>query len=166
MDGIFEFAHIAGPAVGGQLPTCVVRQRTHRDAVGFGVDFRKMARELDDVRRPLAQRGNLQVHDIQAEQQILAERIGADGLRQVAVGRGEDADIDRHRLGAADTVDDPFLDRAQELGLEPNVHFRDFVQQQGAAGGLFELADAARNGAGRAIDPTRQVLPGSWFLFG
>ena len=40
------------------------------------------------------------------------------------------------------------LQRAQQLGLQAHVHFGDFVEQQRAAVGLLELADAARHRAG------------------
>jgi len=39
---------------------------------------------------------------------------------------------------------------AQQLGLKPGVHFGDFVEQQGAAVRLLELADPARHRAGKA----------------
>ena len=101
-----------------------------------------------DVARPLAQRRQAQVHDVQAVEQVLAERPVAHGLGQVAVGGGQDADVDLHRLGAADPVDLALLDGAQQLGLQAAVHLADFVEQQGAAVGLLELADAAGHGAG------------------
>ena len=43
---------------------------------------------------------------------------------------------------------DALLQRAQELGLQAHVHLGDLVEQQRAAVGLLELADAARDGAG------------------
>src|ERR1043166_2688226 len=36
---------------------------------------------------------------------------------------------------------------AQQFGLEPRIHFADFIEQQGAAIGFFEFADATRYGA-------------------
>ncbi len=107
-----------------------------------------MLRELEHVGRPLAQRRDLQVHDVEAEQQVLAEGAFAHRLDQIAVRGRDDADVDRHRLGAADAVDHALLDGAQELGLQPHVHLGDFVEQQRAAGRLLELADAARDRAG------------------
>ena len=71
-----------------------------------------------------------------------------DGLGQVAVRGRDDADVDRHRLCATDAVDDALLDRAQQLRLQSHVHFRDFVEQQRAAGRFLELADAPRDRAG------------------
>ena len=107
-----------------------------------------MLGELEHVGRPLAQRRDLQVHDVEAEQQVLAERALAHRLGQVAVRGGDDADVDRHRPGAADAVDHALLDGAQQLGLQPHVHLGDFVEQQRAAVRLLELADAARDRAG------------------
>ena len=77
------------------------------------------------------------------------KRAFANGVGQVTVRGGDDANVDRHRPGAADPIDDAFLDRAQQFGLQPHVHFRNFVQQQGAAGGFLELSDASRDRAGK-----------------
>ncbi len=105
-------------------------------------------RQGADVLGPLAQRGHAQVHHIQAIEQVFAEGAVLDGFRQVAVGGGNDADVDLDRLGAANAVDLAFLNGAQELGLQARIHLADFVQQQGAAIGFLELADAPGDGAG------------------
>jgi hypothetical protein len=52
------------------------------------------------------------------------------------------------RGGAADPVDHALLERAQELGLEAHIHLGDLVEQQRAAVGLLELADAPGDRAG------------------
>src|SRR3546814_12132413 len=69
-------------------------------------------------------------------------------FRSIAVGGGQQADVHLDRLAAADTVDLARLDGAQQLGLQARMHFGDVVEQQGAAVGLLELADAARHGSG------------------
>ncbi len=148
MDGVFQLANIAGPAVQRQRLARLGRERPHRYAIGVGVFLGEELRELDHVGGPLAERRQLQVDDVEAEQQVLAEGAGARRFHEIAVGGGDDADIDRHRAGAADAVDDALLDGAKKLRLEPNVHFRDFVEQQRTAGRLLELADAAGDGAG------------------
>ena len=51
-------------------------------------------------------------------------------------------------LRAADAVDLALLQGAQQLGLQAPVHLGDFVEQQRAAVGLLELADAAGDRAG------------------
>ena len=52
------------------------------------------------------------------------------------------------RLGAADALELPLLEHAQELGLERERHLADLVEEQGAAVGHLELAGLARHGAG------------------
>jgi len=90
----------------------------------------------------------LQVHDVEPEQQVFAEAAPFDRLGEITVRGGDDADIHRHGLGAADAVDEAFLDGAEELGLQPHVHLADFVEQERAARGFLELADTAGDGAG------------------
>ncbi len=148
VDGVLELAHVARPAVEHQGAARLGRQRTRGDAVGGGVFLDEVLGELDHVGRALAQRRDLQVDDVEAEEEVLAELACAHRLDQVAVGGGDDADVHRHRPGAAHAVDHALLDGAQKLGLQANVHFRDFVEQQRAAGGLLELADAAGDRAG------------------
>ena len=97
---------------------------------------------------PFAQGGQAQIDDVEAIEQVLAEGALLDGLGEIAVRGGDDADVDLDRLAAADAVDLAFLDGAQQLGLQAHIHLADFVEQQGAAIGLFELADAAGDGAG------------------
>jgi len=97
---------------------------------------------------PLAQGGQAQVHDVEAIQKVFPEHALGDRTGQVPVRGGDDPDVDRYGPGAADAIDDAFLDGAQQFGLEPGVHFADFVQQQRAAVGLLELADAAGDRAG------------------
>ena len=90
----------------------------------------------------------MQRNHVQAKIQVLAERSARDLDRQVPVGGGQDARIHLYRRCAAEPVDLPLLQRAQQLGLQADVHLADLVQQQRAAVGCLELADAARHGAG------------------
>ena len=90
----------------------------------------------------------MDVYDVEAEVQVVAEAAARHVGLEVAVARRDDPDIDLDRLAAADAVDLALLDRAQKLGLEAGIHFADLVEQQRAAVGLFELADTPRHGAG------------------
>src|SRR5664280_3045060 len=148
MQRVFQLAHIARPAVDVERAARFRRQRAHLQAVGLGIFLDEILRQFGDVGRALAQRRDFQVHHVEAEPEVLAEFALAHGVGEVAVGSGDDADIDRHRLAAADAVDQALLDRAQQLRLQAHVHLGDFVQQQRAAIGLLELADAAAERAG------------------
>ncbi len=64
---------------------------------------------MRDVFAPHPQRRNGQRQHVQAIEQILAEMPGFDPVEQFAIGRGDDADVDLHRLAAADRFDRAFL---------------------------------------------------------
>src|SRR6185312_16751986 len=108
----------------------------------------EMLCERGDVLRPLAQCGDAQIDDVEPEVEVLAEIALARLLLEVAVGGGDEADIDLDRLAAADPVDLALLDGAQQLRLEAGVHLAHLVEQQRPAIRLLELADAPRDGAG------------------
>ena len=89
-----------------------------------------------------------QVDDIEAEIQILAE-LCPSSLRLRDRGwwwRSGGFDLDRR--GAADAVDLALLNARSSLACRRVIHLADFVEQQRAAIGLLELADAAGDGAG------------------
>jgi len=73
--------------------------------------------------------------------QILAEGAFAHSVSEIPVRGRNDADIDRHRPRAATRIDHALLDGAQQFGLQAHIHFGDFIQQQGAAGGFLEFPD-------------------------
>src|SRR5579883_21578 len=146
--GVFELAHIAAPGMSGERLDEGGGQRAEGDAVGGRVFLGEMLGQGRDVARPLAQRRQAKVHDVEAEIEILAEAALAHLLFEVAVRGGEEADVHLDGMRAADAVDLALLDGAQQLRLEARVHLADLVEQQGPAVGLLELADAARDGAG------------------
>src|SRR5262245_63235437 len=67
---------------------------------------------------------------------------------QVAVGRGQDARVGADDAGAAEPLELTLLQHAQEFGLRRWAHLRNFVEEQGAAGRLFELTWLALHRAG------------------
>jgi hypothetical protein len=71
-------------------------------------------------------------------------------LFQIEVGGGNEAHIHLARLGAAQALDFPGLQHAQQLGLRRQRQLAKFVQHQGAAVRTLEPPDArgARAGVG------------------
>ena len=96
---------------------------------------------------PLAQRRHVDRHFADAEVQILAELLLGDQLLQVLVGRAHDAHVDRNLLPAADALDHAVLQEAQQLGLQRQRHVADLVEEQRAAVGDLDLADASASTA-------------------
>ena len=106
----------------------------------------------------LVERRHLDVHDVEAVVQILAEVTAHDQLLQVAVRGGDDAHVDRRRLGAADRAHLVLLQHAQQLDLQTHRHVADLVEHQRAAVGRLEQAAVLANRAGeRALHVTEQL---------
>ena len=72
VNGVLELTHIAGPAADHELVLGLSLQRAHRHAVRLRVFLGEMLGELGDVGGALAQRRDLQVHHVEAEQEVLA----------------------------------------------------------------------------------------------
>src|SRR5690606_15169169 len=75
--------------------------------------------------------------------EVLAERSLGHHLEDVLVRGRDHAAVEPDGLGAADAGDLAVLERAQQLGLEPEVELADLVEEDGPAVGLLELADVA-----------------------
>jgi len=71
--------------------------------------------------------------DIQPVPQIFPESAFGDLLLQIAIGGGDDADIDFDRAGAAHALELAILDHAQQLRLQFQRQFADFIQKEGGA---------------------------------
>ena len=73
-----------------------------------------------------------------------------DLRRQVLVRRGDDADVDRDRLGRADARDLAIFDGAQQPVLRGHRQGAELVEEQSAAVRLLEAAVACLGRAGEA----------------
>ncbi len=70
---VVELAHIALPAVLKEQPHRGLGERPVRQAVGRGVAGHEMPGEHRDVARALAQRRDVEIEDVEAEEKVLAE---------------------------------------------------------------------------------------------
>ena len=104
--------------------------------------------ELRQVVETIAQRRQLDRNDVEAKEEVAAERAVLDRALEVDVGRRDQAERRLDRLGAADPFDLAFLNGAQQLGLQVEPQVADLVEEQRAAAGQLELADALLHGAG------------------
>src|SRR3546814_2421954 len=67
----------------------------------------------------------------------------------LAVGGGDQPDVDADRAAAAEPVDLALLDGPQQLGLQADVHLADLVEQEGALVGFLELARSEERRVGQ-----------------
>jgi hypothetical protein len=75
-------------------------------------------RKRKDVLTALAQWRDFQGDDVQAVVKIFAEMAGGNGLFQMRVGGGDEANVHLDGAGAAETHEGAFFENAQELGLD------------------------------------------------
>ena len=108
-----------------------------------------MSDKAADVLAAFAQRRELNREDAQAIEKVLAEPASVDLFLQVAIGRGNDADIDPAGARVADAFQFLLLQNAQQLCLHRERHFSDFIEKQRAAVGQFEAARLVLQRAGK-----------------
>src|SRR4051794_11781399 len=107
-----------------------------------------MADQQGDVFGALAQGRDTDGEDVEAVVQVRAELLVGDEGFEIAIGRGDEPGVGAQGAGGAETLELPLLEDAEELRLEFERHFADFVEEDGAAIGELEAADALRDGAG------------------
>ena len=83
--------------------------------------------------------------DVQPVEQVLAELPLVDHVAQVAVGRGDDADVDdRPDRSEPDLLQLAGLQEAQQQALHPQGHLADFVEEDGALVAISSLPGLSR----------------------
>src|SRR5205823_2947908 len=87
--------------------------------------------EQRNVRAPLAERGQVDVHDVQAVEEVVAERAGADGGSEVRIGRRDQSEIAPDQVPAPDPPELPLLQDPQQLGLRLQGQVRHRVAVDG-----------------------------------
>ncbi|AEK62079.1 hypothetical protein CFU_2252 [Collimonas fungivorans Ter331] len=103
-----------------------------------------------DILTPLIEARQVDADHADAVIQVFAKTALRAHLQQVGLAGGDDAAIDGDRLVAAETLQFPLLQHAQQFHLQGQRHAFDFVEEHRAALGVFELADAPFLGAGES----------------
>ena len=119
-------------------------------ASSFGALREEVLGEEADVLLALAQWWDVDAHDVEPVEEILAEGAVLDFFFEAFVRRGEDADVGLEGLVAADAGELAALEDAEELALHLEGHVPDLVEEEGPAMALLESADAQvhRSGEG------------------
>ena len=148
LQDVLQLADVPGPSIGDEAPHGLPAHSVDplADASGELVD--QEPHEQRDVLGAVAERRERDREDAEAVVEVFAERLVADGLEQVAVGGGDDPDVDRHRRAAADALDLALLEDAEELGLGLQGQLADLIQEEAPAVGQLEAADPPGEGAG------------------
>jgi hypothetical protein len=80
--------------------------------------------------------------------EVFAKATACDRSGKVAVRRGENPDIDRHRPRSSQPLDPAGLDDPEQIGLDLRRRVADLVEQQTSAVGLLEPSLPSLRGAG------------------
>ena len=111
----------------------------------------KLVRQDRNVLATIPQRRHHDVDDVQAVEQVLAERPLLDHVSQVAIGRGDHAHVDDSPAAVgADFLELAGLEESQKEALHPKRHLAHFVQEDRSHVGRLELAWLVPIGAGEA----------------
>jgi hypothetical protein len=104
--------------------------------------------EERDVGGAFAERRHVDVEHVEPPVEVLAEAAVGDSLLEVAVGGGDEADVEAARLGGAEAAHLAFLEGAEQLGLERGGQLGDLVEEERAAVCGLEQAGLVAVGAG------------------
>jgi len=104
----------------------------------------RVQRQRPDVPAPLGKRRQADRHDVEAVEQVTPERAALGFGGEVAVGRGDEARVDRDFARAAEAHDRAVLECAQQLRLHRERQFADLVEEDRAAARLLEPAGPRR----------------------
>src|SRR6185369_7134552 len=95
------FADVAGPAIALHAIERGLVDLLLRQTLALS-QIEEVADQVGNVLKPLAQRRQSQRHDVEPEEQVLAEQALLDQDPKILVGGGDDADVALDRRAAAD----------------------------------------------------------------
>ena len=102
----------------------------------------EMLHQQRDVTGPLPQGRHHDGDDVEAVVEVFPEAVFRHQRLQILVGGGDHPDIYPDGFNPADALEGMVLQDPEDLHLEAGAHLRDLVQEDGAAVGLFEAAQA------------------------
>src|SRR5262245_17461560 len=100
-----------------------------------------------NVLAPLPERGNADREHIEPVQQIGSKLSGGSHLLEVAIGGGNQPEVDLAGLRRSQTLELPFLKHAQQLSLQLKRKIADFIEEKRPAVGDLETAMTWIHGA-------------------
>src|ERR1051326_3733771 len=99
----------------------------------------------------IAEGRHMDMDDLDAVIQILAEIAFGDLGFEVLVSGGQQANIHGNRRAPADALHNTLLQHSKDLSLRGQAEVADLVQEQGSAIGLLKLAQARLDAGGNSF---------------
>ena len=120
----------------------------------------EVADQVGDVFAVFAQRRHTDREDVQPKEQVGPEPPGIYFRFQVPVRGGDDAHVHRDRRRAADALDGPLLQDAEEHYLRLGRQFADFIEENRPLMGQLEATGAPPRRAGEGAGLVAEQFAG------
>src|SRR5262245_15528088 len=145
-DGVFDhvsqLADVSGPLVAGEYFQDFGGYHMRGALVAFAQLFGHEFGKQRNVFAAFAQRGQFDVYDVQAVEQVFAQLAALYGFERVFVGGRQDAHVYGDFLRAAEPPHLTVFEHAKQLRLQHHRHLGDLVQEERASVGQLEAAFA------------------------
>src|SRR5262245_33959912 len=139
-DDVAQFAHVAEPVVFEQRAPGMLGKAADLPSQARIELGEEMRNQIGYVFLPLSQRWKRKTGDVQAKEQVRAKRAPGDLRLQIAIGRGDDTNIDADALAPAQALHFLRIDGAKDFGLRRQSHFADLIEKESAAVGQLQLS--------------------------
>ena len=149
LDGIVQLPHIPRPLMIHKRTFCVLGKGNPGQLHFAAMLFKQRSSQRHDIQRPLPERLPVHREHCQTIIEVFPELALANVIRQIPVGGRYNTDIQADGLTTTNPLHFPLLQYPQKLGLKPQIHLRNLVQQNGAAVGLLEFAGRGGDGTGK-----------------
>ena len=147
LDDVAQLPYVARPTV--RVQRLERRRRKHLDPAVLTHRLREtLSRDQRDVVLALAKRRHRDREDVQAVEQVFAERAGAHRVLQQRIGGCDETALDVHFVRAAQQTHAPRFENAQQLGLQRDRHLVDLVEEERAGAGQLEQSTLPLLGVG------------------
>src|SRR6185312_3989918 len=132
LNDVLELTDIAGPAMRLEDGNGVGIQHLGLHVLLSRQGAQEMPRQQLDIALPIAKRRQNDPEDVEPVVEILAEFLALHRFAQPGVRRRNDPTVNRNVLQAAQPLQPPVLERAQQLGLESPGQLADLVEEHGS----------------------------------
>src|SRR5207302_2335188 len=147
-EAVLQLADVARPVVRAQRLARIGGNPQRRLLQLARELLKKKVAEGVDVFAPRAQRRHGHGKDVDSEEEIFAESAFFHLIRERAIRCADDAYVDVERRRAADAIEAPLLNDAQDLRLNAEAEVADLVEEDRAAVGQLEFAELPSRRAG------------------
>src|SRR5271154_4344340 len=144
LNRVVELPHVARPAVLEHCLQSTGLEAGRSLAIAGSVAGKKVPGEQRKIFAAIAQRGKMNFHGVEAEEQIFAKASRGALLMQVSIGSRKQTHIHSLGLRRANTFQIAGLEHAQQFGLLAQRHIGNFIQKESAPIGQLEAPDAVR----------------------